>query len=186
MTKSKVSSAAKTVSAAQKQKDLEKFTKSLKNKTVDELLKLEQEIIAEGDKVNEKIAKTLFDLPTEHYEEVAAGIRYFINKKTVQWQYTLAMATMYEFWTEKHPGKIPYATLDTTLRTLGEQEFKGYEEWQKVIVINKFFEPLRKAYMATTELAYDNASRHNAIMQELELKDPSKANHDVEIKEVQA
>jgi hypothetical protein len=177
---------SKVVSAAQKQKDLEKFTKSLKNKTVDELLKLEQEIIAEGDKVNETITKTLFDLPTETYEDVAAGIRYFINKKTVQWQYTLAMVTMYDFWTEKNPGKIPYATLDTTLRTLGEQEFTGYGEWQKVVLINKYFEPLRKAYMATTELAYDNASRHSAIMSELQLKDPNKANQGVEIKEVQA
>lgn len=180
MTKSKV------VSAAQKQKDLEKFSKSLKNKTVEELLKLEQEIIAEGDTVNDTIAKTMFDLPTEKYEEVAKGIRYFLSKKTVQWQYTLAMATMYHFWTEKNPGKIPYATLDTTLRTLGEQEFTGIEEWEYVITINKFFEPLRIAYMGTTELAYDNASRHNAVMDELRLKDPSQANKGVEIKEVQA
>ena len=166
----------KTASIEAQQKTLEKFEKSLKGKTFEELTELEQKIIAEADKADKKVADTKFDLPDETYKEVAKAIRYFINKKTVQWQYTLAMQTMYDFWDEKNPKKISYATLDSTLRTLGEMQFTGIDEWRMVIVINKYFEPLRTLYVSTTQQVYDIASKHSAVIKALELQDPSKAN----------
>ena len=62
--------------------------------------------------------------------------------------------------------------LDATLRTLGEMKFTGYEEWAKVVAINKFFEGLRKEYEAVTESIYDIANEHNAILDELRIRKP--------------
>ena len=154
-----------------KRQELEKFTNSLKGKTLKELEALEQEIIAEADKNGEELGKYEFDLPTENYKEVAIAIRKFLNKQSVQWQYTLGMVAMYDFWdTEKHAKKIPYAYLDSILRTLGGLKFEGYDEWAAVVMVNKFFEPLQKAYMDVTQVTYDIAAKHDAIMKAMELE----------------
>lgn len=156
-----------------KREQLDKFKDSLKNKTLSELQKLEEKIAKEADEIDERVAMTMYDLPSENYEIVAEAIRYFLNKQTVQWQYTLGLTTMYEFWdSENKPEKINHPTLDATLRTLGEMQFTGYEEWARVIAINKYFEPLHEAYAKTTEDVYDIASKHNMIMDEMELKTP--------------
>lgn len=156
-----------------KQKELQKFTKSLESKTLEELEKLEQEIIAEADKNGEELGKKEFDMPTENYETVANAIRRFLNKQSVQWQYTLGMVAMYDFWDpKKQPKKIPYPHLDSILRNLGGLQFTGYDEWAAVVAVNKFFEPLQKAYMEATQETYNIASRHDAVMRAIELKSP--------------
>ncbi len=157
----------------EKQKELEKFSKSLKEKTLEELEKIEQEIIAEADKNGEELGKIEFDMPSENYEEVAAGVQYFLNKQSVQWQYTLGMVSMYDFWDpENRSEKIPYPHLDSILRTLGGLQFTGYKEWAMVVAINKFFEPLQKAYVDATELTYDIAAKHDVVMKAIELATP--------------
>ena len=156
-----------------KKEQLDKFKDSLKPKTLSELQKLEQQIVKEAEETDERVAKTMYDLPTENYEIVAEAVRYFLNKQTVQWQYTLGLVTLYEFWDETNkPEKINHPTLDATLRTLGEMQFTGYEEWARVIAINKYFEPLHEAYAKTTEDVYDIASKHNMIIDEMDLKTP--------------
>lgn len=154
-----------------KQQELEKFIKTLKDKTLEELEKMEQEIIVEADKNGENLGKLEFDLPSENYENVAIAIRKFLNKQSVQWQYTLGMVAMYDFWDpKKHSNKIPYAHLDSILRTLGGLKFEGYDEWAAVVAVNKFFEPLQKAYMEATQETYDIATKHDSIMKEMELR----------------
>lgn len=156
-----------------KQKELDKYKEKLKPMSLDELTKLEQKVIKEAEEVEKKIADRMFDLPTENYPIVAEAIRYFLNKQTVQWQYTLGLVTLYDFWDiDNKPEKINYPTLDSTLRTLGDMQFKGYEEWARVIAINKYFEPLHEAYADATEEVYDVAAKHNMILEEMELKTP--------------
>ena len=156
-----------------KQQELEKFAESLKGKTLKELEALEQEVIAEADKNGEELGKYEFDLPTDNYKEVAIAIRKFLNKQSVQWQYTLGMVAMYDFWNPEKPSKkIPYAHLDSILRTLGGLKFEGYDEWAAVVAVNKFFEPLQKAYMEVTQVTYDIAAKHDAIMKAMELEQP--------------
>ena len=127
---------------------LKEYEESLKGKTLEELEKIESELIAEADANDQKVSKTEFDLPKENYKEVAEGIRMLLNKQTVQWQYTLGLVGLYDFWNpEKKSKKIPYAQLDAILRTLGQMQFTGYAEWYNdccstlsVEVINKSFE----------------------------------------------
>lgn len=159
-----------------KKKELEKFENSLKKMSLEELEKLEEEIIAEADKQGEELGKLEFDMPTENYEAVAEAVRKFLNKQSVQWQYTLGLVAMYDFWDpKKRQEKIPYPYLDSILRTLGGLQYTGYDEWAAVVAVNKFFEPLQKAYMEATQETFDIATKHDAVMRAMELNSPVKA-----------
>lgn len=154
----------------EKQEEQRKFEKSLSKMSYEELEKLEQEIIAEADKNGEELGKLEFDMPSDNYATVAEAIRMFLDKQEIQWQYTLGMVAMYDFWDpKKRQDKIPYAHLDSILRTLGGLKFKGYDEWSAVVAVNKFFEPLQKAYVDATQETYDIAVKHDAVMKAMEL-----------------
>lgn len=156
-------------------KELEDFKESLKGKTLDELKAIEQDVIKECEKVNDKVANTTYKLSSENYKIVAESIRKFLNKETVQWQFTLAMVTIYDFWDpENQPKNVSHPVLDQTLRTLGGLSFTGYEEWAAVIAINKYFDPLAKKFAENTQLIYDAASKHNIVMDEMGLNTPIK------------
>lgn len=162
------------VNIEEKQKMLKEFEESIKGKTLEELEKLESQLIAEADENDQKVSKLEFDLPKDNYKEVAEGIRMLLNKQTVQWQYTLGLVGLYDFWNpEKKSKKIPFAQLDAILRTLGQMQFTGYNEWAAVVVINKYFEPLHNGYVEATEATYDIASKHQIVMQAMDnLKNP--------------
>lgn len=156
-----------------KQKELEEFKKKCQEMDRAELEALEQEYIKKADDIDKETASTMFELPTENYKAVAEGIRMFLNRQTIQWQYTLGMKVLYEFWNpEVQPKEINYPTLDSTLRTIGELQFTGYDEWCAVVNINAFMEPLREKYVEVTEKVYDVAAHHNIIMDELKLANP--------------
>ena len=144
---------------------------------------LEQELIKEADENDKRINELEFDLPADNFKNVAEAIRAILNKKEVEWHFTLGLVSMYDFWNPKEkPQKISYPMLDATLRTLGEGRFKGYEEWAAVIVVNKYFEALRNDYVDTTETIYDIAAKHDAVLNELKLKDPNfDKEHDVKL-----
>ena len=157
------------VNIEEKQKMLKQFEEEVKGKTLEELEKLESELIAKADENDQKISKLEFDLPTENYKEVAEGIRMLLNKQTVQWQYTLGLVGLYDFWNpEKKAKKIPFAQLDAILRTLGQMQFTGYNEWAAVVAINKYFEPLHNGYVDATEATYDIASKHDIVIRKME------------------
>jgi hypothetical protein len=63
--------------------------------------------------------------------------------------------------------------LDGTLRTLGEMQFTGYNEWAAVVAVNKYFESLREAYITNSEKVYDVAMKHNEIMDAIALVAPT-------------
>lgn len=158
-----------------KQKELDEFKKKCQSMTREQLEELEQEYIKKADEIDQETAKAMFELPTENYANVAAGIRMFLDKQTIQWQYTLGMKVLYEYWDpEVQPKEINYPTLDSTLRTIGELQFTGYKEWCAVVDINKFMEPLRDKYVEVTEKVYDVAAHHNIIIDELKLATPIK------------
>ena len=161
----------------QKVKQINDFKQSLKDMTVEELRELEQKKIKEAEENDEYTSKLEFDVPIEGYFDAATGIRMILNKKTVEWRFTLGLVSMYDFWNpEERQAKISYPMLDSTLRTLGDMQFTGYTEWAAVVVVNKYFEQLRQQYVDATEKIYDIASEHSAIIDELKIKDPNFAN----------
>ena len=161
----------------EKIKQIDDYKKKVKDLDVEALKKLEQEVIKEAESIDDETSSLEFDMPKENYKEVAEGIRMILDKKTVEWRFTLGMVSMYDFWnpTERQ-SKITYPMLDSTLRTIGEMRFTGYTEWAAVVAINKYMEGLREKYVDTTEKIYDVAAKHNVILDELKLKDPNFAN----------
>ena len=159
--------------AQKKVEQLKAFEQSLEAKTLEELKALEQEIIKEADDIDKEVSSKEFKLEKTNYAIVAQGIRDLLNKKTVQWPFTLGMVAMYDFWDpKKNPGKVVYPMLDGTLRALGDATFTGYEEWASVVAINKYFEGIRQEYITTTEKVYDIASKHNAVIDAINKKTP--------------
>ena len=160
----------------EKKKQLAEYEQTLKGLTLEELKAKEQEIIKEADENDKAIASKEFKLPGENYKVVAEGIRNILNKQSVEWRFTLGMVSMYDFWDpENFPGNVTYPMLDATLRTIGEMKFTGYQEWAAVVAINKYFEALHEEYESATEKIYDIASKHNAIIDELGLREPVKS-----------
>lgn len=148
------------------QVSLDVFKKSLEGKSVEDLKKIEEEIVKEADSLDKEIAATSFDLPEENYFEIAKAIRYFLESQTVQWQYTLGMLSMYDAWDEeKKPENIAYPVLDSTLRTLGQMQFKGHDEWKMVVDVNKYLEPLRDKYVETSQKVFTMAEKHQILME---------------------
>ena len=81
----------------EKIKQIEDLKKKLKEMNVDELKAFEQEVIKEAENLDEETSKLEFDMPKENYKEVAEGIRYILNKKSVEWRFTMGMVSMYDF-----------------------------------------------------------------------------------------
>ena len=153
--------------------ELKAFVQSLEAKTLEELKVLEQEIVKEAEEADKEVSSKEFKLDKKNYKIIAQGIRNLLDKKTVQWQFTLGMVAMYDFWDpEKNPGKVLYPMLDGTLRALGDATFTGYDEWASVVAINKYFEGIRQEYVDTTEKVYDIAAKHNAVIDAINKKTP--------------
>lgn len=161
----------------EKQKALEAYKKEMSDKSLEEILEIEKGVVKEADEINEKISKYQFKLGSKGYKEAAAAIRYFLDKQTVTWQYTVGMITMYEFWNPtSNPKTVGYPMFDGTLRTLGELKFTGYDEWKKVIIINDYFKDIRDEYAELTEEIWDNASKHSILCDRIQILDPKAAN----------
>lgn len=157
----------------ERQQAILEFEKTLIGKTLEELEKLEDEIIAEADEIDKEVSEEKYDLPEKNYKEVAQGIRMFLDKQSVEWQYTLGMISMYDFWNpDEKPEKIPYPQLDSVMRTLGTLRFTGHEEWAAVIIINKYFEPLHESYKNAIEKISLVAAKHNAIIDQMKKNEP--------------
>lgn len=158
----------------------DEFVKSLEGKTKEELEQIEKDLIEKMDLNDNDVSKVLFDMPSENYTEAAEAIRYFLNKNKVQWQYTLGLITLYEFWMAESATKINYPTLDATLRNLGSMEFSGYDEWKKVVVVNDYFTPLRESYVKYTEKTYLLAQEHSAVLDAMKIFNPVQEEHGLE------
>lgn len=150
-------------------KKMSDFKKTIQNASIDELKKIEQEVIKEADDVNKEVQETTFVLPDEDYVDVAVAIRGLLSKVKVQWQYAQAMVDMYDFWNpETKPKSVVYGLLDATLRQLGQMEFEGHAEWKAVTTVNAYFEPIKEQYIEVSTKIFDVADKHNTILEKLD------------------
>lgn len=150
--------------------EVAKFKETLKDMTLEQLQELEQKIIKETDEHNEARMKLKFKLPAKNYKEAMTAIRTSLDSMTVQWQYALGLKAMYEFFDpENRKEEVEFPMLDTMLRTLGNAQLKGYEQWCFVVTISDYFEPIREAYANAGAEVYVDAEKHNAIVNEMQL-----------------
>jgi hypothetical protein len=153
--------------------EVAKYKESLKNMTLEQLQEEEEKIIKETDKHNEARMKLKFKMPAKNYKEAMTAIRMALDSMTVQWQYALGLKAMYEFFDpEKRSEEVEFPMLDSMLRTLGNAQLKGYDQWCSVVTISEYFEPIRDAYATAGAEVYVDAERHNAIMNQMQLFKP--------------
>ena len=155
------------------QKGTAEFKASLDGKPMEELEAIEQELIKEFDEVNERRKNAEFKLPKEGWEVASNTICGFLDKKEAAWQTGFALIGVYEFWKqEKNPKKIPFAVFELTLQTLGELRFKGYDEWNAIASINKWFEPIHPLYAEIVMNMRYLGMKHSALQDVMGLNKP--------------
>ena len=150
--------------------DVAKFKETLKDKSKEELEKIEQDIIKLQDEHNEARNKKEFKLPAKNWKEAATAIRMALNTMSVQWQYALVLKTLYEFFDpEKKAEAITYPLLDSLLRQLSNANLKGYDQWNAVVTVSDYFEPIRQDYADTAAEIYVDAEKHNMVVNALQM-----------------
>ena len=147
------------------------FKKTLLNKTEEELQTLLKDIIEESKELDAEVANIKYDLDDNGQTGSFEAIRYFLNKQEVQWNYTLGIIELYEFFNVKQKT-INFATLDTVLRMLGSLKFTGYDEWKKVEQVNTYFRSAAESYKDVTDRIYDIAERYQAVEGQLKMFQP--------------
>ena len=144
---------------------------------VEVLKEKEKEIIAEMDKFDEYIKSRTYPVPNgvdfegEHYSrsEVSGEIIYFINKNEVQWQYTLGLYQLCRFWKNTSNEVITYGQLDSTLRILEQQKFRGFDEWRNILLVNEYMKALHEDYTKDLAVQIALSQKHNSILERMDL-----------------
>ena len=144
---------------------------------VEALKEKEKEIIAEMDKFDEYIKSRTYPVPNgvdfegEHYSRsvVSGEIIYFINKNEVQWQYTLGLYQLCRFWKNTSSEVITYGQLDSTLRILEQQKFRGFDEWRNILLVNEYMKALHEDYTKDLAVQIALSQKHNSILERMDL-----------------
>lgn len=164
---------------AEFKKRFDEFKSSLKDMDLEALKKLEEEVVAECDKVDKEVRAMKFKLEKKGQEEAAKNIRMLLDTQQIQWQYTLGMVGLYEFW-DGNQKEVDYDLLDATLRTLGNMQYTGYNHWKAVVQINDYMSCVQDKYGDATNKIFFMAEKHNAVMEAMTLKDPNAVNKNQE------
>lgn len=144
---------------------------------VEALKEKEKEIIAEMDKFDEYIKSRTYPVPNgvdfegEHYSrsDVSGEIIYFVNKNEVQWQYTLGLYQLCRFWKNTSNEVITYGQLDSTLRILEQQKFRGFDEWRNILLVNEYMKALHEDYTKDLAVQIALSQKHNSILERMDL-----------------
>lgn len=159
--------------------EVAQFTESLKEvDDVEKLRKLEEDIIKDIDANNERLAAVKYPLPEQttfrgqvFTRAKASGfVADLLNAQEVGWQMTLGLFDVIDFWKKIASEKsdtteVPYQIYDATLRFLGQQKYRGYEMFKKVLVVSGLFADARDLYLNDLTYTYYLANKHNAIIE---------------------
>ena len=159
-------------------KKYDKFVKSLDGKTPEELLKIEKKLIKEIEANDKEVSDTKLELPREGYEKAAETVRYFLSKQTIGLQYIESMLALINMWPEEYPedSKIDYPAFDAAMTSLGQLQYTGIDEWNRIEDLNKYVKPLSDIYAQFKAKTYLLAEEHSALTSKLQMNDPNAAN----------
>lgn len=116
---------------------------------------------------------------------IANRIVDFVNKMEVEWQYTLGMYQMVEFW-KNVEYSVEYKVYDSTLRILGQVKYKGYDEWKDILAINDFLSVPQELYARDNIYMVYLSQMHNSILNRMDaLNKVEMVNEVHEVKEVE-
>lgn len=147
----------------------------------DELDKLEAEVLDVLKEFEEYIKDVKYKLPKsvifDGMERVKSTISddiiYFLNKIEVDWQHTLGMYQLVDFWKKvQNVDEISYGVLDSTLRCLGSVKYKGFTEWGDVLAMNEYFKSLNEEYGKDLAASIYLSRIHSMIMDKIQMNSP--------------
>lgn len=153
--------------------ELSEFKESLKAKTDEELVAMENEIIADAEKIDLEAGEKKFKLPEENREEIGIFIGEFIERKSIQWSLALAYNKLVNFWASDDL-EINYPMYQQTLTELGNMTYAGNNDWERIIKVNKYLEPNHDEFVEFTTRIYDIADRHSAVIDEQQERQKAK------------
>lgn len=101
---------------------------------------------------------------------IATKIRKVLDRCEVPFAYTLGYLQVFKFW-EKPTKHIEHNMLDSTLKILGDQKimFKGHAEWESILTINSYFDPLKKEFNLNKIYLILGSELHNVVLDAMEM-----------------
>lgn len=172
------------------QKRLDGYKEKVSQVTnLDELKKMEEEVIAEQDEFDEYLrgAEYLLDQDPVEFEgkkystaDIARKIVYHLNRNEQEFQYCLGLHGLVSIWKTSPITKISYGALDSTLRILGGLKYKGDSEWVDILVINNYLTSVHEPYIKDRSLLVTLAEMHNAVVSQIQKCTPVDANGELE------
>lgn len=166
------------------QKEVDVFKEKVSEiKTQEELDELEKEILKELDEYDEYIKGVKYELPKDvlfegtkyNKSQVAGLIVNFISRNEQTWQYVLGLYELCKLWKQSDLENISFGALDSTLRLLDQQKFKGIAEWRNILIINEYMKALHEQYAKDTTRHIAIGHRHSAIISQRDLITPVKS-----------
>jgi hypothetical protein len=91
----------------------------------------------------------------------------------VKWSYTLGLKQLVDMWKSEDFKEINYRVYDTTLRTLDQVSYKGYSEWNDILIINEYLSGCHNDYSLDTGMLVYLSEMHNLVMNRMKAIDPT-------------
>lgn len=140
--------------------------------TVDDILKAEEELMADAKAYDEYLTGVTYELPNgvdydgDHFSrnDCAKIIMGAINKLEVEWAQTLGLYELVKLWKNKDLATIANKAYDSTLRVLNQVKYKGFDEWRNILAVNAFLAQCHNAYSLDTAYNILISEKHNALM----------------------
>ena len=167
------------------QKEVDEFKEKVsKIKTQEELDELEKEIMKELDEYDDYIKGVKYELPNDvvfegtkyNKAQVAGLIVNFISRIEQTWQYVLGLYELCKLWKQTDIKEITFGALDSTLRLLDQQKFKGMSDWRNILIVNEYMKALHEQYAKDTTRHIALGHRHSAIISQRDLITPISSN----------
>lgn len=166
------------IEGAQKEmtKDITDYQATASTMSEEDLLKDEQELMDKFKENDEYIKTVNYELPDDvtfedkkySASDVSNKIIYFLNNLESKWETTLGIYQQIRWWKTRKDNKIPYAVLDSALRTLGTCVFKGETELRDILIINNYCSSCSDEYKKDTLWIAYLSQKHNVILTELQ------------------
>lgn len=162
------------------QNDIADYTAAVAQMEMSELDNEEQKWITELSNYDKYLDEVSYKLPKSvtyndnsySKESVCEMIAKLIGRQEIEFQYTLGMMQLVDFWKqvgrEVTDSHIKYKVYDSTLRILGNSKFKGYDEWLSILVINEFTSCAHDEYTLNTSYLIYISKLHNAVMEQMQ------------------
>jgi hypothetical protein len=166
--------------ASAMQADLVLYSEEVSAMNQEQCEAAEQELMVLMDEVQAKLANVTYELPAgvdyenKHYAKstVTSKIVYFLNKIEVKWEHTLGLYQLVQMWKREDFDHIAYNAYDSTLRSLNTVTFKGFSEWEDILIVNAYLSKCHNEYsLDTGELVYLH-ERHNIVMNRMKELNP--------------